>query len=121
MSAGRRGGDPLVRTYVITEGRSHASRNIFNHVTLITLARDASQLNRSRLTPEKDAILNRLAHSAQSVAELAAHLRLPISVLRILLADLMESGHIVTRQRITDATAPDHKLLEDVLAGLRNL
>ena len=121
MRAAQRGGDPLVRTYVITEGRSRASRNIFNLVTLITLTRDAGQLNRSRLTPEKEAILNRLAHSAQSVAELAAHLALPVSVVRILLADLMESGHITTRQRITDGTAPHHKLLEDVLAGLRNL
>ncbi|MFE9250778.1 DUF742 domain-containing protein [Streptomyces sp. NPDC007088] len=121
MSPARRGGDPLVRTYVVTSGRSHASRNHFDVITLITLSDAASHLSRAHLNPEQHAVLERLASSAQSVAELGAALRLPVSVLRILLADLMTSGHIATRQRITDSADPTRKLLEDVLAGLHKL
>ncbi|MFJ1561699.1 DUF742 domain-containing protein [Streptomyces mirabilis] len=91
MSQARRGGDRLVRTYVVTSGRSRASRNHFNH---ITLSDSAAHLSRAQLNPEHTAILEKLAHSAQLVAELSALLHLPVSVLCILLADLMESGHI---------------------------
>jgi hypothetical protein len=121
MSLPRRGGDRLVRTYVVTGGRASASRNHFDHVTLITLSESALHLSRAQLNPEHHSILEQLAHSAQSVAELGALLGQPVSVLRILLADLMESGHIVTRQRITDAAAPSHLLLERVLVGLHEL
>ncbi len=121
MSQARQGGDRLVRTYVVTSGRSRASRNHFDHITLVTLTDSAAHLGRAQLNPEHVAILEQLAHSAQSVAELGAFLRLPVSVLRILLADLMASGHITTRQRITDVATCDRKLLEDVLAGLRKI
>ncbi|MFI1408913.1 DUF742 domain-containing protein [Streptomyces sp. NPDC020707] len=106
---------------MVTSGRSYASRNHFDVISLITLSDSASHLGRATLNPEQLAICDKLASSAQSVAELSAALRLPVSVLRILLADLMTSGHITSRQRITDSADPDRQLLEDVLAGLRRL
>lgn len=122
MSAARHGGDRLVRTYVVTGGRSRASRNHFDHVTLVSLSDTAAQLGRAQLAPEHTEILQALARGAQSVAELAALLRLPVSVVRILLADLMDSGHISTGPRITKTPETDRRtLLEDVLAGLRRL
>ncbi|MEU6346282.1 DUF742 domain-containing protein [Streptomyces sp. NPDC046977] len=121
MSDARRGGDPLVRTYVVTGGRSRASRNTFDHITLVVLSESAKHLSRNQLNPEQHVILQTLAHSAQSVAELSALVGQPVSVLRILLADLLESGFISTRQRILDAAAPDRELLEAVLAGLQRL
>ncbi|MEW2467949.1 DUF742 domain-containing protein [Streptomyces sp. NPDC046994] len=121
MSPAGRGGDRLVRTYVVTGGRSHASRNHFDLITLIALSDVAAHLSRGHLNPEQTAILSVLAHSAQSVAEISAYLGQPVSVVRILLADLMESGHITTRQRITDAAHIDRSLLEAVLAGLQRL
>ncbi|MEV8605609.1 DUF742 domain-containing protein [Streptomyces griseoviridis] len=123
MSPARRArrGDPLVRTYVVTSGRSHASRNHFDLITLITLSESASLLGRASLNPEHNAIVDQLTLSAQSVAELGAYVRLPLSVLRILLADLMDRGYITTRQRITEAAPADRTLLEEVLAGLRKL
>jgi hypothetical protein len=46
-----------------------------------------------------------------------------LSVIRILLADLMDSGHITTGRSILDATdnVPDRETMEAVLAGLRRL
>ncbi|MET7287046.1 DUF742 domain-containing protein [Streptomyces sp. NPDC005573] len=122
MSPAGHGDDRLVRTYVITGGRSYASRNTFDHITLITLSSSAGSLTRTQLNPEQLRILEALAEGSQSVAELGALLALPVSVLRILLADLMETGHITTRQRITaPAPAKTRELLEDVLAGLQRL
>lgn len=113
------GDDRLVRTYVVTGGRSAPSRNTFDHINLISLSSSAPHLSRAHLNTEHMGVLGRLAHRGpESVAELSAHLSLPVSVLRILLADLLESGHISTQQRITDSTA-DRPLLERVLAGLR--
>ena len=121
MNGARAGGDRLVRTYVLTSGRSAPTRNHLDQITLISLSQSARHLGRAHLTPEQRGALDLLAASAQSVAELGAQLSLPLSVLRILLADLMESGHITTQRPITQATTIDAKLLEDVLAGLQRL
>ncbi|WP_326681584.1 DUF742 domain-containing protein [Streptomyces sp. NBC_01237] len=114
---GREGGDHLVRAYVITGGRARPSRNHFDLITLVVLA---ARLNRSGINPEACRILDLLAREAQSVAELSAALDLPVSVLRVLLADLMEAGHITTNGRILDSRA-DRSLLEAVRAGLQKL
>ncbi|MFE1839825.1 DUF742 domain-containing protein [Streptomyces sviceus] len=123
MKAPRQGGDRLVRTYVVTGGRSSPSRNHFDHILLISLSPSAVHLSRGDLNHEHNAILDILARSAQSVAELSALLRLPLSVIRILLADLMESGHITTGRSILDAPddVPDREMLEAVHDGLRRL
>ena len=115
------GGDRLVRAYVVTGGRSSAARNHFDHITLISLSTSSPYLDRTLLTPEHRRALDLLSVSAYSVAELGALLDLPLSVLRILLADLMESGHITTQRQITQTAGLDIKLLEDVLAGLQRL
>ncbi|MEU7322584.1 DUF742 domain-containing protein [Streptomyces griseoviridis] len=115
------GGNRLVRAYVVTGGRTAAARNHFDHITLISLSVSSPRLDRTRLTPEHRTALDLLSVSAYSVAELGAHLNLPLGVLRILLADLMGSGHITTQRTITQTTGVDTKLLEDVLAGLQRL
>ncbi|WP_073227116.1 DUF742 domain-containing protein [Streptomyces sp. NBRC 110465] len=122
MSGARQAGDDrLVRTYVVTGGRSVPSRNTFDHITLISLSASAGHLSRAHLNPEHLSILRVLAGGAQAVAELGALLRLPVSVTRVLLADLMELGHITTQRRMTDTTTLDRALLEEVLAGLRKI
>ncbi|MFD9052751.1 DUF742 domain-containing protein [Streptomyces zaomyceticus] len=123
MSGARQAGDDrLVRTYVVTGGRSAPSRNTFDHITLISLSASAGHLSRAHLNPEHLSILRVLTtKGAQAVAELSALLRLPVSAIRILLADLMESGHITPQRRMTDTTTLDRALLEEVLAGLRKI
>lgn len=122
----RPGGSRVVRPYLVVRGRSAPSRNTFDFVTLISCADPGRHLSRDGLTPEHEAVLDLVSRSAHSVAEISAHLRLqqmpvelPLSVLRILLADLMEAGHITTSRPFTEGTALDPKLLEDVLAGLK--
>jgi len=109
----------LVRSYVITEGRHDASRNHFDFITLVRLG--APGLSRTDLSPEMVRVLDLCRPGALSVAEIAAHLHLPLCVLRIVLADLMERGHITTDSTILTSHRPDRKVLQDVLAGLRAL
>ncbi|EFL13435.1 predicted protein [Streptomyces sp. C] len=47
---------------------------------------------------------------------------LPVSIVRILLADLLAAGRISARHpRVTTYRLPDPDILEQVLVGLRNL
>lgn len=115
--SGRESG--LVRPYVVTGGRSAPSRNTFDQITLVKLFQ--RDLSRAGLTPEQLRVLELCAPGALSVAEIGGHLGLPLSVLRIVLADLMESGHITTRSTVLTAQRADRDLLEAVLAGLQAL
>ena len=54
-----------------------------------------------------------------SVAEVAAHARLPLGVVRILLAELTDNGLVTARAPIPAAQRTDEKLLQDVLSGLK--
>jgi hypothetical protein len=110
---GRRG---LVRPYVITDGRAHPTRDTFDLVTLV-VARGDGDL--SGLSPEKRRVTELCRGGALSVAEVAGYLEIPVSVTKVLLGDLVDSGHIMTRSPIPSAELPDIQILQEVLDGLR--
>ena len=57
-----------------------------------------------------------------AVVEIAAELGLPVSIVRILLADLLGTGRISARHpRAAAFRLPEPEILEQVLVGLRNL
>ena len=58
-------------------------------------------------------------HGALSIAEIAAYLDLPPSVVRIVVSDLMDAGHVEIP--IPAETMPELSMLEEVLHGLRAL
>ncbi|MEQ8144140.1 DUF742 domain-containing protein [Streptomyces sp. NPDC005908] len=110
-------GDPD-RLYTVTGGRSRADES-FDLVTLI--------VSESAPTPgmqsEHARILELCAHPV-AVVEIAAELGLPITVVRILLGDLLDTGRITARHpraAASVASLPDSALLQEVLHGLRNL
>ncbi|NYI07228.1 DUF742 domain-containing protein [Allostreptomyces psammosilenae] len=106
----------LVRPYVVTEGRAFPSRNTLDLVTLVIATHD---LPLGGLSPEKRRVMELCRGGSLSVAEIAAHLGLATSVTKVLLADLVDSGHVVTRAPIPPAERPDAQLLREVLDGLR--
>jgi hypothetical protein len=113
----RRDRRALVRPHVVTGGRAHPSRNVFDVVTLVVGAGD---LPRTGLTPEKVRIVELCSGGALSVAEIAGHLGLPVGVTKVLLSDLVDSGHLGTRA-VPPSAAQQSKarLLQEVLDGLR--
>jgi hypothetical protein len=118
MTRRRRPDDDLVRSYVITGGRAAPTRNAVDVVTLV-MARPGRPL--AGLSPEKLRVVQVCGPGFLSVAEAAAHLGLPPSVLRVLAADLIDSGHLTSRAPITPARPASEELLREVLHGLRNL
>jgi DNA-binding IscR family transcriptional regulator len=62
-----------------------------------------------------------LARKPTTVADLASELNLPLGVVRILLADLRDSGFIVIRSPEAGQGPRDTSILREVLNGLRAL
>ena len=112
---GRDGG--LVRPYVVTCGRSRPGEVQFDYITLVRPSGRGLVRADLALTPEMYRVLDVCRSGALSVAEIAGHLKLPLSVLRIVLTDLMVSGHIEAET----AGRPSRGVLQLVLDGLRNL
>ncbi|GAA2888868.1 DUF742 domain-containing protein [Streptosporangium fragile] len=120
MTAPRRDSD-LVRPYVVTGGRAHA-RIPFDLVSLVVAAGDTPPRGMDPGTgPEKRRLMALCRGGALSVAEIAAHLALPVGVTKVLLSDLTDSGHIITRSPAPPTDRPDIQLLQEVLDGLRAL
>ncbi|MER5886653.1 DUF742 domain-containing protein [Streptomyces sp. NPDC001941] len=73
------------------------------------------------LGPEHRALLALCRAETQSLAELAADADLPVGVVRVLLGDLLESGHVRVSRPVPPAQLPDEKILREVIDGLRAL
>jgi hypothetical protein len=121
-------GDSMVRPYTITRGRTAPARDDLTLITVLTTVEDPRDergvpLRPGRLQPEHRIILGRCARPV-AVAEVAAELDLPVSVTKILLADLIAQGLLNARPPISMAQAAggwDRELLATVRDGLRRL
>ena len=107
----------LVRPYVVTDGRAHPTRNTLDLVTLVIAMSDRPA---DKLSPEKRRVMELCRGGALSVAEVAGHLSLAVSVTKVLLSDLIDSGHVTTRAPVPQAQLPDAHVLQEVLDGLRS-
>ncbi|MGW4894327.1 DUF742 domain-containing protein [Kitasatospora sp. NPDC004240] len=110
-----------VRPYVITGGRARPTRAALAVESLVSAVPDRPEL------PE-DALLNRehqrildLCRSLLSVAEVAAHLGLPLGVVKVLVGDLWDLGAVQVLPPVPQAERLPATLLEEVLVGLRQL
>ena len=109
--------DQPLRPYVLTSGRAQPSRNWIGVDTLLIAAPGAAPLPVT--ASRQEAALLRMCSGLLSVAEAAAHLALPVSVVKVLASDLMDSGRLQTRSRASGGV--DLALVEEVLSGLREL
>jgi hypothetical protein len=116
MTSGRWDEGTPERLYVISGGRKAEGEVAFDLVTLV-IARSVSEPG---MQPEQAAILS-LCHHPLSVAEVSAHLRLPFSVVTVLLSELARGGMVDTREPVRMAELPTTDLLEAVIRGLREL
>jgi hypothetical protein len=104
------------RLYTLTGGRTRSGPGThFDLVTLVVAECDPVP----GLQSEHAAIL-RMCERPTAVVEIAAELRLPVSITRVLLSDLLAAGRVSARHPRRTAL-PDPDVLEQVLVGLRNL
>lgn len=106
------------RPYTLTGGRTRARIELPIEVTVESLNGELDwEPGDVRTT------IVRLCHDRPSIAEISSYATLPIGVTRVLVADLVESGHLRVHATLTDdSTASERRrLIERTLDGLRAL
>ncbi|MET7770937.1 DUF742 domain-containing protein [Nocardia sp. NPDC005366] len=108
-----------IRPYSVVGGRSGERRFELDMITIVATTRTDRGLG--RMQPEHNTIL-RLCSPAMSVAEVAAHLRLPLTVTKILIGDLIHDGYLSYRKPAQEKdSSQDTQLLRAVLDGIRRI
>ncbi|GAB3146400.1 DUF742 domain-containing protein [Micromonospora sonneratiae] len=110
---------PVVRPYAMTRGRTKPVSGNFDLISLVMATRTASS-HEVGLGPEHHAIVG-LCQRALSVAEVAAHLNLPLGTVRVLLGDLLDRHLVRVRDPRPTTALPDDSVFEAVINGLRAL
>ncbi|WP_128379413.1 DUF742 domain-containing protein [Streptomyces cavernae] len=122
MSATATGDEPwldaaagrLVRPYTVSNGRTRPT----SALDLMSQVMSTGAAPMDYLGPEHAHALD-LCHVPVSVAEVAAQLRLPAAVTKVLLSDLLDCGALSTKPPAYHDIPTDRSLLEAVLDGLR--
>src|SRR4051812_7146851 len=110
-----------VRPYTLTRGRTRPGRI---DLPLEALVRGVAPAGRPGSTPEHRRILELTSAEILTVAELSAHLSLPLGVVRVLVGDLADDGLVVVHSGTPQSQAPaasQLKVLESVLNGISSL
>jgi hypothetical protein len=107
----------LVPAYAISGGRTRsAGQDLPLDALVSTTAAGVREVVELRFE-QRDVVL--LCRRPQAVIEVAARLRLPLGVARVVVSDLVASGHLAAH--LPDFTPPAPELLERLLTGLRSL
>jgi hypothetical protein len=84
---------------------------------LLSMVRATGRALKVDLSPEHTLALD-LSRAPVTVAEIGAHLKLPVAVAKILLSDLIDQGAVTARPPDPAADPGDRDILQRVLDGL---
>jgi hypothetical protein len=109
-----------VRSYVLTGGRTRSDVDLPIETLVKVTPQGVSAA--PRLALERKTIVS-LCDAPISIAEVSAHLKVPLGVARVLVGDMCEEGFLTNfkPQHAMTGERPDLKLLERVLDGLQAL
>jgi hypothetical protein len=109
-----------VRSYVLTQGRTRSNADLPIETLVKVTPQGISATPRLQLERKK---IVALCNSPLSIAEISAHLSIPLGVARVLVGDMAEEGFLQSYkpQHAQTGERPDLKLLERVLDGLQAL
>jgi hypothetical protein len=109
----------LVRPYTKTGGRTRSDYDLAIEALVSTSER--GKVPDAAVRPEHRSICG-LCLDTRSVAEVAAHLRLPLGVARVLIGDMAGMGLVLIHQSgMVVGDRPSIEFMERVLSGLRRL
>jgi uncharacterized protein DUF742 len=108
---------PVVRPYALTGGRTRPARDGFDLIAVVVANRPASRSDEGLGSAYAE--IMRLCQQPQSVAEIAARLRLPTGTVRVLLGDLVDRELI--RKPTRAANLPTDDIFRAVIDGIRAL
>ena len=106
-----------IRLYALTGGRTRPRHHLLVE-TLISVPHHEPQFS-ATLMPESQALYE-LARKTISIAELSAHLTIPLGVIRVLISDLAAQNMVVIHPT-GFAYQYDRIILERILDGLKKL
>jgi hypothetical protein len=104
----------LVRPYTVSNGRTRPATAL----DLLSQVMVTGTVPGGYLGPEHAQALD-LCRAPVSIAEVAAHLKLPAVVTKVLVSDLVGCGALTTKPAAFHHNPTDRSLLEAVLDGLR--
>jgi hypothetical protein len=104
----------LVRPYTVSNGRTRPT----NKLDLLSMVIATGRAPRTPLDPDRAEVLDLCDHPT-SVAELAARLRLPAIVTKVLLSDLLDYGAVTMRVPSSATDPTDRFVLETLLDALQ--
>jgi hypothetical protein len=114
----------LVRPYAVTRGRTRPKLEIALESLVETTARGRAALaGHGGHSREQERIAAMCDGRLQSLAEIAARMRLPLGVARVLIADMAADGLVAVYEPalLNGNDTVGTELLERVLSGLRRL
>jgi hypothetical protein len=105
------------RPYTLTAGRTRPHIDLSIEATVEALTNGESAWGAA----DARSVIVGLCNDRLSIAEISAYAGIPIGVARVLVADLVESGHLRVYATLADtATVADQRhLIERTLDGLR--
>ncbi|SRR6266496_1623684 len=109
----------LLRPFVLTGGRARPVHGDELEIEALVTTTDFGEAA-APTAPEHRSI-NRLCRQPQSIAELAAHMKVPLGVIRVLVADMAQQGLVELYRPRRTGPGPNVPLLERVLDGLRRI
>ncbi|ATL32180.1 DUF742 domain-containing protein [Streptomyces formicae] len=104
----------LVRPYTVSNGRTRPT----SRLDLLSQVMATGAAPIGYLGPEHSTAIG-LCEAPRSVAEIAAQLKLPAVVTKVILSDLIDCGALTTKAPDFYHNPTDRSLLEAVLDGLR--
>ena len=109
---------PLVRPFAVTRGRAGRDLHNLDLLTLVvTVGANTDDLSWDREYAE---ILRMCRGRPQSIIEIAARLDLMVAAVKVLVSDLISSGHVIFRSP-PKHVGPDLHVIQAVLDGVRKL
>ncbi len=108
-----------VRPYAVTGGRTRSKGELIPIEALVSVV----GMPAMQLSTEKSRIVELALTQYLSIAELSAHMHLPVGVVRVLVGDLVEEGHARVHGAVASHYNPATTLsvLESVLDGISAL
>ena len=108
------------RPYILTGGRTRATIELPIEAAVEALV-SVDELDWT--LGDFRRLIVRLCGERPSIAEIASHAGQPIGVIRVLVGDLVQSGHLRVHATLTDHTpvSERRRLIERTLSGLRAL
>ncbi|MEQ4720370.1 DUF742 domain-containing protein [Nonomuraea sp. B19D2] len=107
---------PLIRPYTVNAGRTRPTVELDMLSLVVTTGRASPDVDLEHVK------VLELCRTPVSVAEVAANIRLPVMVTKVLLADLVDCGAIAAWASSSSSShVTDRVLLEKLLDGLQQI